>query len=63
MTKEGCLTNLHDELPTSWQSSLGHQDVLGLFFFLSLLNLSQSADWVDSLPIFWTGLQLKKTKQ
>lgn len=53
------MTNLHDKLPTPRQSSLCHEDVLWLFLFLSLLDLCQSADWVNSLPILWTGLQLQ----
>lgn len=50
---------LHDELPASGQPPLCHHAVLWLLLFLSLLDLSQSADGVHALPILWTGLQLE----
>lgn len=49
---------LHDKLSAPRQTPLCHHAVLWLLLLLCLLDLSQAADGIHALAIFWTSLQL-----
>ena len=49
---------LHDKLSASRQTPLCHHAVFWLLLLLCLLDLSQAADGIHTLAIFWAGLQL-----
>lgn len=51
-------SHLHDKLSAPRQTSLCHHAVLWFLLLLGLLDLSQPADGIHSLAIFWAGLQL-----
>jgi len=50
---------LHDEFSTAGHSSLWKQHIFGLLLLFGLLNLSQSANRVHALSVFWSCLREK----